>query len=970
MFYCINPKRIFLSIFLIFLISFNSYADNKVTLQLNWKYQFEFAGYIAAKEKGFYKKAGLNVVIKEYNGGSVLNDVLSGKADFGVADSEIFASMILNKPVVLLANLFKRSPLVLATKPSIMTPLQLKNKKIMSNENEFKFTSLGLLLQKFHIKLKDIMLVKNSYSLKPFIEGKVDAVAIYITNQPYKLNKLHVKYNIIDPSNYGIFTYSGNLFTSKKELDAHPEIVKRFVDATIKGWEYALKHKKEIVNLIYNKYSKQKSIKALAFEANAIENVMMPDVFPVGYIDRNIVKEIACNFKDIMNIKRHHIKLDNFLYKPSYKSLLSKEELDFINKHRMIKICTNPDWTPIEYLSDGKAKGISIGVLKKIHQITGLNFVRVPTNSWVQSQKFLKEKKCDLLPSAIETKKRDEYALFTKPYMHYELFIFAKNDKEFVNGIDMLLDKPMTRKRGSGLISKLKKTYHKINIIETDSFKEAFEYVQKGKAYYTVATLPVASYYIKKYGFKDIVIIGDSGIRYDLRMAIRNDMPMLVDILNKGLSEISKSDIDKIYSRQINSEATKEYKHTILKILIIVSVVLFVFSLIIYFVNRTNQKLRKTKDMLEESLNNIEILINSTIQMIIICKDGICIDANDVTCKILGYEKSELIGKRMLDLFSDKYKAIVSKKMKEEHIQPYEVEFVRKDGSIVYAFAKSDYITINKEKVRVGSAVNITEIKRLQQELNELNRTLEKRIEEEIKKNRLKDNIMMQQSKLASMGELLSMIAHQWRQPLNTISATVNSVLLRIELGNYDEQFVKEKLDSMREYIKHLSNTIDDFRNFFRPDKEKENVCVDNLITNILKITKEHIESKNIKIVMNLNCNREIYTYPNELKHVILNLINNARDALIDRKVENPLIEIETKEENDKIIIFVRDNAGGIEESILDKIFEPYFSTKSKKDGTGLGLYMSKIIVEKHIGGKIEVKNVKDGAEFKVILSS
>ncbi len=964
-----SPKKTIPFIFLfIFCLSATSIATTRIVLQLNWKYQFEFAGYIAAKEKGFYKENGLDVKIKEYNGGSVLNDVLSGKADFGVADSEIFAYMILNKPVVLLANLFKRSPLVLATRPSIMTPKELKDKTIMADKNEFGFTSLGLLLRKFRINLRDIILKNNTYSLKPFINGKVDAIAIYITNQPYELSKLHVKYNIIDPSNYGIFAYSGNLFTSKKELRDHPQLVKKFVNATIKGWKYALSHKQNIINIIHKKYSRKKSENALYFEANTITNMIMPNVFPIGSINKYVVMEILGDFEDIMKIKRHNIKLNSFLYKPSSEGLFSKEDLMFIKKHNVVKICTNPDWVPIEYVQDGKAKGISIKVLDNIHSVTGLNFVRIPTKNWFQSQQFLKEKKCDLLPSAIETKKRDEYALFTKPYMHYELFIFAKNNKKFVNGIETLLNKTMARKKGSGLISKLKRMYPKIHIVETKSYEEDFEYVQSGKAYYTVATLPVADYYIRKYGFKDIVIIGDSGMGYDLRMAVRDDMPVLVDVLNRSLSKISKSSIDKIYSQQINSTTVRKYDYLIFKILFISFAILFIFSLVIYFFQKTNQKLRRTRDMLEESLNNFEILVNSTIQTVIIYKDGVCIDANDVACKMLGYEKSELIGKEILHLFSDKYKKIVAKKMLEKHTKPYEVEFVKKDGSIVYALAKGDYITINKEKVRVGSAVDITRIKQLQEELSRLNRTLEKRIQEEIEKNRQKDTVMMQQSKLASMGEMLSMIAHQWRQPLNMISANINTLLLKTELEQIDNKVLKDKLSNISDYVKHLSATIDDFRNFFRPDRQKDEIYISNLITDTLTIVKEYIESKNIKIELDFKCNDKIEVYANELKHVILNLINNAKDALLENRVENPYIRIGTYKKNNIIYIYVSDNAGGINKEIIDKVFQAYFSTKNTKDGTGLGLYMSKIIVEGHLGGKIYVENAEEGAKFTIVL--
>ncbi len=946
---------------------------DRVVLQLNWRYQFEFAGYIAAKEKGFYAQKGLDVIIKQYAGGSVVKDVLSGKADFGVAGSSLFAAMIRSamagKPLVMLANFFKRSPLVLAVKPYIFVPSELNEKIIMANENEFWFTSVGLLLKKFHIKPKKIVLVKGAYSIAPFIRGNVDAIAVYLTNQIYQLNDKHINYNIIDPANYGIFAYAGNLFTSEEELKKHPDLVRRFVEATVEGWKYAIKHKSELVKIIYEKYSRAKDLGALTYEANAIEGIMMPDVFPVGYIDRNVVRNIINEFEDIMGIRRRSLDIKDLIYAPSAENMFTDEDLSFIARHKVIRICTNPDWVPIEYVKDGKPEGILISVLKKVLSITGQKFVRVPTSSWAQSQEFLKRERCDLLPSAVETRKRDKYAIFTKPYMHYELFIFARNDRGFVNGIEQLLDKPMARKKGSGLIAKLKRIYPNIKIIETDSYGDDFRYVEEGKAYYTVSTLPVADYYIRKYGLKDIVIIGDTGMSYDLRMAVRNDMPMLVDVLNKALGRITKSTVDKIYMQQMSNIERTRYNYMIVRILAISTASLAVLLLIIYFVHRTNQRLRKIKRRLEEALVNFQTLINSTIQAIIVYNEkGICIDANEVACRMLGYRKDELVGKGVVDLFSKNSKVIVLEKMKEEHTQPYEVEFVKKDGSIVYALAKGDYITINGRKVRVGSAVDITRIKQLQEELNELNRTLEKRIEAEVEKNREKETLLMQQSKLASMGEMLSMIAHQWRQPLNIISANINTLMLKAELGSVSDVELKEKLAKIMEYVKHLSSTIDDFRNFFRPDKEKEKVNVEELIQNTLKIVREHIESKGISIEMDISYRGEIHTYPNELKHVILNLLNNARDALIEKNVSNPRIRISVYNDNGKLFIEVEDNAGGIKEELIDRIFEPYFTTKSKKEGTGLGLYISRIIVEGHLGGRIYAENGEEGARFTIVL--
>ncbi len=249
-------------------------------------------------------------------------------------------------------------------------------------------------------------------------------------------------------------------------------------------------------------------------------------------------------------------------------------------------------------------------------------------------------------------------------------------------------------------------------------------------------------------------------------------------------------------------------------------------------------------------------------------------------------------------------------------------------------------------------------------ELEEINASLKLKVRQEVAKNRKKDKQMMQQSRLAQMGEMISMIAHQWRQPLAAISSTSIGINIKAELGKLDRDTAIELSDKISSYAQHLSATIDDFREFFKSNKEKRNTTYCELIKNVLDIVKVSIENQNIELIIIKNCKRTFYTYPNEIKQVILNLIKNAEDILLERRVKNPKITIETKDG----ILTISDNGGGIPTDIMDKIFDPYFSTKTKKDGTGLGLYMSKTIVDEHCGGELSVSNDEEGAVFKVEL--
>ncbi len=254
--------------------------------------------------------------------------------------------------------------------------------------------------------------------------------------------------------------------------------------------------------------------------------------------------------------------------------------------------------------------------------------------------------------------------------------------------------------------------------------------------------------------------------------------------------------------------------------------------------------------------------------------------------------------------------------------------------------------------------------------LEEFNKELQKKVDREVKKNQENQKHLMQQNKLAQMGEMISMIAHQWRQPLAAISSTTNTLLLKSMMGKYDKEFFNERLNNINTYSQHLSSTIDDFRYFFKKTKEKREISLSSICEDSLGIIQTSLKSKGIDIQKNYQCNRKLSTYPNELKQVVLNLLKNAEDVLMEKEIKDKLIKIETLHENSKFIIRISDNAGGIPENIIDKIFEPYYSTKLEKEGTGLGLYMSKTIIEDHCHGRIYAQNDNGGAVFIIELEN
>jgi signal transduction histidine kinase len=260
--------------------------------------------------------------------------------------------------------------------------------------------------------------------------------------------------------------------------------------------------------------------------------------------------------------------------------------------------------------------------------------------------------------------------------------------------------------------------------------------------------------------------------------------------------------------------------------------------------------------------------------------------------------------------------------------------------------------------------------------LKKLNAQLNKKIEIEIEKNEEKNRILIQQSRMASMGEMLENIAHQWRQPLSTISVAASGMEVKKEFNILSDDEFHESVNHIKNATAYLSNTIEDFRNFFSKEKELSKMNISNAIEKALELMGNTFMKNQINLIRNIDKNIEILSLENELIQVLMNILVNAKDALQSISDMEKYLLINIYQQENDLIIRIQDNAGGIDENIIDKIFEPYFTTKHKSNGTGIGLYMSKLLVEKHLKGTLKVKNkeflymdkIHKGALFEIIL--
>ena len=288
-----------------------------------------------------------------------------------------------------------------------------------------------------------------------------------------------------------------------------------------------------------------------------------------------------------------------------------------------------------------------------------------------------------------------------------------------------------------------------------------------------------------------------------------------------------------------------------------------------------------------------------------------------------------------------------------------EEEYLREYGRIV--------ATKLEKKVReLEEALALR--KKAEDELRRLNDELEKRVLLEVDKNRAKDRIMLHQARLAAMGEMLSNIAHQWRQPLNSISLFVQNLQVEFEKGVLTAASCREYVEACIKSLVYLSSTINNFCAFYQPDDDRQLFDLYHTVSETISLVREELESHGITIKLVKECDSTVNGYKNEFSQVLLNIIQNAKEAIMSRQPPVPFVEIVCSQKGKSALVAVRDNGGGIPPELMDKIFDPYFTTKFKSQGVGMGLYISKMIIEKHMFGRITAHNGPSGTELTIEL--
>jgi two-component system sensor histidine kinase EvgS len=532
------------------------WALEPVSVRLQWKHQFEFAGLYAAIEKGYYREAGLEVTLHEFgNGVDTVSEVVKGEMTFGIWNEGVLQAYMDGLPVVMLANYFKKSPRILLTRPDIRVPSDLRGKRLMGSGMSIKSTGFRQMLARFNLDVKDLTVVPPSFDIADFIEGRVDAYQAFLTNEPFQLKQQGVPFNVLDPSTYGTQFYDVNLFTSREFASQHPERVYAFTEATNRGWRYALDHPDEIIDLILQRYAgNTKTADALRYEYEVIKQVMQTDRYPIGSIDPQRIRLMGDLFAQ-EGLVRSVDNYDDFLFTTlmwDKRLQLNDAEIAFLLRHQSIRVHNELDWAPLNFFALGAPQGYFVDLMRLLAGKLNLEVKFVTGPHWSEFLGMLKDKQIDLMSNIVSTAERRRYALFTEPMMSLATTIVSRRDGPLAS-LDELSGKRVAVVKGFWQEELLAANYPDIQQVEVESTEEALKAVAYGKADATLGEAPVLEFMMGELSLSGLAISGEANLtgmpQLDLRLAVRDDWPELATALNKAYAALDFTELQELRKR-------------------------------------------------------------------------------------------------------------------------------------------------------------------------------------------------------------------------------------------------------------------------------------------------------------------------------------------------------------------------------------------------------------------------------------
>ncbi|MGE4370166.1 MAG: ABC transporter substrate-binding protein [Burkholderiaceae bacterium] len=566
-----------------------AHAREAVTLQLKWLHQFQFAGYYAALEKGFFREEGLNVILAERDlTQNTVDQVLSGQAQYGVADSALFLHHANQAPIVLVAAIMQHSANAVMTRADsgIKTPRQLTGKRLAFYENDSDGIDILAMLAEQGVMKSGLTRMTWDERIAGLINGDIDAISIYVTNEPYVLREMGHEVNIINPRHYGLDLYGDMLFTSRREAADHPARVAAMRRAVIRGWDYALNNLEEMVELVYGKYNTQKKSRAaLMHEALGISTLVSRHTIPLGEIDAGRVEYIQNRLKSLNLIAGATPNGNGFIHESSTRRNfeLTPQEREFLANLGPIQTGIElQGWPPFEFFDDqGNFHGIAADYLELLSDRLGIEFAIRTDLPWSDLLQAARDKQIDLIPSAAATPDRREYLTFTRTYIRSPMVLVTRTDQDFIPDIGVLKGKAIGVVGGYASDEMLKRHYPLLTLKPYPSTRAGLKALAAGELFAFVDNLAAVTHLIKAEGLANLKISGQTPYSFDLAMGIRDDWPLLRSAIDKALASVEPLTHNDIQNRWVTLRVNEPFPW--IKLLPVAAIAGFLFAALLAY---------------------------------------------------------------------------------------------------------------------------------------------------------------------------------------------------------------------------------------------------------------------------------------------------------------------------------------------------------------------------------------------------